>query len=464
MLSGCGVRKMGTASLFPPVRRVDLRKVAQAKTGRQSPFFAILALLAVAAGTAAGQPALTAIQDVLYRADGTRFTGTMFIRYDSFLAGDTSNIATANLTLPIVNGVLRVQLVPTTTASAGAQYNITYNSQGIDQFTEIWAVPPSTIPVHVRDVRVSSGTVIGPPPVLAPVQISDVTGLTNELSIRPMKGVGFGIGRAAVINQAGQIDAASGNLGDCLRVDGSSGPCGGGAAGGSFADAEIPAGVVNGSNTVFTLASAPSPASSLELYRNGLLMLQGTDYQISTNTITFFLASVPQTGDLLVASYRFANPNDPLSSRASPQVVCSSTGSSTSGTALVELGSCTIAAGLLEAGDRLEVEFHYGHTGIVTGFTGAVLVGGATVASRAGDATEALLAGHTSFGIYGSGQTWDTQTWGVALSLAANAGTAGVDTSQAVRVSLQGQMAGTTSDSVILRNFTVIRYPAQTNP
>ena len=352
MLSGCGVRKKGTASLFPPVRRVDLRKVAEAKTGRQSPFFAILALLAVAAGTAAGQPALTTIQDILYRADGTRFTGTMFIRYNSFLAGDTSNIATANLTLPIVNGVLRVQLVPTTTASAGAQYTITYNSQGIDQFTEIWAVPPSTIPLRVRDVRVSSGTVIGPEPVLAPIQISDVTGLPNELSVRPMKGVGFGIGRAAVINQAGQIDSASGNLGDCVRVDGSSGPCGGGggAPGGSFADAEIPAGAVNGSNTVFTLASTPSPASSLELYRNGLLMLQGADYQISARTITFFLASVPQTGDLLVASYRFANPNDPLSSLASPQVVCSSTGSSTSGTALVELGSCTIAGGIIGSG------------------------------------------------------------------------------------------------------------------
>src|SRR5512147_2189311 len=123
-----------------------------------------LALLAAGAmGIAAGQPALTTIQDVLYRADGTRFTGTMFIRYNSFLAGDTSNIATANLTLPIVNGVLRVQLVPTTTATAGAQYSVTYNSQGIDQFTEVWAVPPSALPLRVRDVRVSSGTVIGPP-------------------------------------------------------------------------------------------------------------------------------------------------------------------------------------------------------------------------------------------------------------------------------------------------------------
>jgi len=342
---------------------------------------------------------------------------------------------------------------------------VTYNSQGIDQFTEIWAVPPTTLPLRVRDVRVSTGTVIGPPPVITPVQITDVVGLSNELAVRPMKGVGFGIGRTAVINQAGQLDAAAGNLGDCVRVDGSSGPCGGGGGvGGNFADAEIPAGAVNGVNTLFTLASAPSPAASLALYRNGLFQRQGVDYQISANTVTFFLASVPQSGDLLVASYRFANPSDPLSTLATAQVVCSSTGTGTSGTALIELGSCVIPAGLLGAGDRLDVQFQYGHTGTATGFTGAVLIGGTTVASRAGGASEALLAGHTSFAIFGSGQAWDTQTWGIGLSSAVSAGTASEDTSLAVRVSFQGQMAGTTSDSVFLRNFTVIRYPAQANP
>jgi hypothetical protein len=464
MLSRCGVRKTGTASLFPPVRRVDLGKVAATKAGRLSLFIAVL--VALATSTAVGQPALTTIQDILYRADGTRFTGTLFITYDSFLAGDTSNIATANLTVPIVNGVLRVQLAPTTTASAGAQYNVTYNSGGVNQFTEIWAVAPSTIPLRVRDVRISTGVVIGPPPVISPVQITDVVGLSNELGVRPMKGVGFGIGRAAVINQAGQLDAATGNLGDCVRVDGSSGPCGGGSGTGgeSFTDAEVPAGLVNGSNTVFTLASAPSPAGSLGLYLNGLLMRQGADYQISGNTVTFFLASTPQSGDLLVANYRFADPNNPLSSLASPQVVCSSTGSGTSNATATELGGCAIPAGLLGAGDRIEVHFQYGHTGTATGFTGAIQVGGTTIASRAGGATEALLIGHSSLGIYGSGQTWDTQTWGIGLNLAVTAGTAGENTSQAVRVSLQGQMAGTTSDSVFLRNFTVIRYPAQANP
>jgi len=425
-----------------------------------------LALLAaVAIESTVAQPALTTIQDILYRADGTRFTGTMVIRYNSFLAGDTSNIATSNITLPIVNGTLRVRLAPTTTASPGAQYSVTYNSRGINQYVESWAVPPSGTALRVRDVRIAPGTVIGPPDVITAVQIGDVVGLAGELASRPMKGIGFAIGRAAVINQAGQIDGAVGNLGDCVHVDGSSGTCGGaGGAGANFADAEVPAGTINGVNTQFTLASAPSPAGSLELYLNGLVMRQGSDYQITGNAITFFLASVPQSGDLLVAYYRFASPSGLLSSLALPQVVCSSTGSSTSSTTLIEVGSCTIPAGLLGSGVRVEVQFQFGHTGTTTGFTGAVLVGGTTVASRAAGATETVLAGHSSFGIDPNGQAWDTQSWGTTLAFAESAGTASEDISQAVRVSLRGQMAGTTTDTVVLRNFTVTRYPALSNP
>jgi hypothetical protein len=262
-------------------------------------------LLMAAASLAAGQPALTTIQDILYRANGTRFTGTMFIRWNSFQAGDTSNIATANLTLPIVNGVLNVKLVPTTTATPGAQYNITYNSGGAIQFTEVWAVPPSTLRLRVRDVRVSSGSVVGPPPVISPIQITDVVGLPNALAVRPTEGVGFANGRAAIIDQGGQIDGAAGNLSDCVRVDGSSGPCGtGGGVAPSFSDGETPAGAVNAINTTFTLNFSPSPAASLTLFRNGLVMKQGTDYSLSGAVITFLNGSVPQIGDGLVASYR----------------------------------------------------------------------------------------------------------------------------------------------------------------
>jgi hypothetical protein len=128
--------------------------------------FALTAVIAVgtAPSVALSQPALTTIQDILYGADGTRFNGTMSIARNSFQAGGGANIATSNLTLPIVNGVLKVQLVPTTDASAGAQYNITYNSNGGNQFTEVWAVPPSMLPVTVRSLRVSSGAVVGPHP------------------------------------------------------------------------------------------------------------------------------------------------------------------------------------------------------------------------------------------------------------------------------------------------------------
>ena len=57
-------------------------------------------LLVAAAAMAETQPALTTIQDSLYRADGTRFNGEIFISWNAFQAGDTSNIATAQPARP----------------------------------------------------------------------------------------------------------------------------------------------------------------------------------------------------------------------------------------------------------------------------------------------------------------------------------------------------------------------------
>ncbi|MEO8097174.1 MAG: hypothetical protein ABI811_05690 [Acidobacteriota bacterium] len=426
----------------------------------------LAAITAVVTGVAAAQPALTTIQDVLYRADGTRFNGTMYITYQSFLGGDLSNIATANLTIPIVNGFLRVRLAPTTTASAGAQYNVTYNTAGIIQFTETWAVPPSSVTLRVRDVRIASGSVIGPPPVISPVQIGDVIGLVNELEVRPMRGVGYGLGRTAVINSSGQLDGAAGSLSDCVHVDGSSGPCGsgGGSVVGSFADSEVPSGTVNSSNLTFVLTHPPDPPASLHLYRNGLLMRSTTDYTLSGNAVTFFVASTPQTGDLLLASYRFGDPGNPFGSLTASQVVCSDAGNSTSATTLTQLGTCTLPGGLLGTGDRLEIRVQMAHIGSTTGFAGEVRVGNTTVLSRSASASEARLTGHTDFSVFGADQLWDTQSWGNVLAFAVTAGSSAEDTGQALTVSFRAQMTGSTTDSVELRNFTVIRFPVQANP
>ncbi|HEY1757365.1 MAG TPA: hypothetical protein VGG72_18470 [Bryobacteraceae bacterium] len=425
-----------------------------------------LLIAGVMTGVVEAQPALTTIQDTLYSANGLRFNGTIFITWSAFQAGDTSNIATSNITLPIVNGVLRVMLVPTTTASAGAQYNVTYNQNGVNEFTQVWAVPPSAVPLRIRDVLVSTGTVVGPAPITSPVAISDVVGLTNALALAAQTGVGFTLDRTAVINGSGQIDGASGNLSDCMHVDGTSGPCGGG--GGvypGFSDSEIPAGLINGTNAVFTLAFTPSPAGSLELYLNGLRQDPGIDFTLAANVVTFFTSSIPQTGDLLLASYRYANPSNPLGSLTTPQVICSATGGSTSSLTMTQLGSCTLPAGLLSNGDRLEIEYQYSHTGSAGGFTPQVMIAGAVVVvNRAAASTESVFVGRTSFGLYSGAQTWATQSWGAStLAFAASAGPSSIVPTLATTISFQG-LTGSITDTLTLGNFTVIRYPAQVNP
>ena len=109
---------------------------------------------------AAGQPALTTIQDTLYKADGTRFTGAVYINYSSFQAESASTIATYRLTLNIVNGAFRVALVPTTTASAGAHYNIRYNSRNkllhfLVTWIKIFFIPIIQEPVRMKSCNMS---------------------------------------------------------------------------------------------------------------------------------------------------------------------------------------------------------------------------------------------------------------------------------------------------------------------
>ena len=685
-------------------------------------------------------PPLTTIQDVLYKADGTPFNGTLMIEWRSFEAADASTIATHSLTVPIVNGVLRVQLVPTTNASPGTYYAVRYNSDGKIQFQETWSVPPSSATLRLRDVRVTatSGAVTLPPPEMLPIQQSDVVGLVEELAMRPVKGAGYAPSRVVFADADGALQAVAGNLSDCVRVDGTAGPCGEPASYGPvFTDGETPAGLINGSNAVFTLADAPSPETSLSLYRNGLLQKQGVDYVISGNTITFAPGSIPQEGDVLLASYRVgdasapvfdpqlgigvvsdvnvaeaagiresklalnypthSNANDPTAqqkaalagtfgtpsatnryvtdqdprlsdartptahgllstihadtaaaapsrgdlivaqgssptvwtrlpigppnrclmsngsdavwntclytgftagavpfadasgnlaqntarlmwdntnrklsvgnntggatlyvydsypamgvtsltvragqgqgaeplqrwldasgselakidaagrfsgvsfrgatsaSRAAwqdtgstadpdtasdgdfwyhsgiqarktveagqkhtlPQVICASEGASTSASGLTRLGSCTIPGGLLKPGDRVEIKFDYAHSGTLTGFSFEVRWGGSTLVSRSGAAGETMVTGRGEAAIYSGGTQLSAQSWGSQLTFQAAVGVAPDSLSTPLTIDFLGKMNGPTAETVSLRNFSVVRLPAQQNP
>ena len=257
-----------------------------------------LMLLVAAAGRVA--PAVTTIEDTLYKADGTPFEGLLMINWKSFEGPGATNIPTNSLTAQVTGGHLLIKLVPTTTAPTAAYYSVRYVTDGSVQFTEIWSVPPSDTPLRVRDVRIA-----WPPATTAivaaatTVTIEEVEGLMEALDMRPTKGQSYMPSRVAVIGPTGQIEAAAGDLDDCVKVDGSSGPCLSG-----FVDAETPAGTVDGVNAAFTLAATPAPAASLRLYRNGLLQKEGVDFTLSGNTVSFLSGAVPQPGDILLAYYR----------------------------------------------------------------------------------------------------------------------------------------------------------------
>lgn len=218
---------------------------------------------AIAAATVLfAAPPLTTIQDLVYKADGSPFTGILFIE----------------------------------------AYTVRYNSDGKIQFEELWAVPPSAAPLRLKDVRIA-GPISGPvtPPPVESIEESDVIGLVNDLAIRPVKGPGYAPSRAVYVDASGALEAVIGNLTDCVRVDGTAGPCG---SAPTFVDGETPGGAIDGANASFTLAGTPAPASSLTLYRNGLFQKPGVDYILSESTITFLPGALPQPGDVLAASYR----------------------------------------------------------------------------------------------------------------------------------------------------------------
>jgi hypothetical protein len=70
----------------------------------------------------------------------------------------------------------------------------------------------------------------------------------------------------------------------------------------NFVVEEIPSGLLNGSNTIYTLAFTPV-SSKLKLFLNGIRLRSGAgnDYTISTATIT--MATAPTSNDVLIADY-----------------------------------------------------------------------------------------------------------------------------------------------------------------
>jgi hypothetical protein len=135
-----------------------------------------------------------------------------------------------------------------------------------------------------------------------------------------------------------------------------------------------------------------------------------------------------------------------------------------SATAQTRLGSCSVPANFLKPGDRVDIRFDYSHEGSASGFSIEVRWGATTILARRAVAAESVVAGKADAGIHAGGAQWSVQSWGTATILAAGAGAAPDSLAAPLTVDLPGRMAGSTTETVTLRNFTLVRYPAQANP
>ncbi len=439
-----------------------------------------MAIILCAALPLSAAPTLTTIQDTIYKADGTKFNGTAVISWSTFDANDTSHIGMQSLTVQIINGFLRVQLVPNSNATPPNDYAVQYSSDGKQQYVETWSVPPSATPLRIKDVSVTAGTAstggtgstgggVVSPPSTSPITEANVIGLLTDLSLRPLKGTSYVDGGTAMIDSTGAIDTVQGNLSDCVHVDGSSGPCVDPSVVPSIVTNETPGGVVDGSNATFTLANTVSPANSLLLYRNGLLLQSAVDYNIqSDGSILFVPAALPQPGDILLASYQDSASSSSVSSQVvaqqsiqalAPQVLCGATGTSTASPSAVSLGSCVIPANTLSSGDRVEVRFSLSHQGATNGFVFSVLWGSAVMVQRTAFSSDTLVVGHGDASIGSAGTILDSETWGTVLSLAPAVAAASNALSTSLKIDFQAAMSAAGSDTVGLQNYTVLRYP-----
>jgi len=440
-----------------------------------TPLAGTIMAAAALCGLAFAQSGLTTIQDTLFKADGTHFSGSLTIQWSTFDAANIGTIVQQSRTVTVVNGNLLLQLAPNAGIAAPANvYTVTYQSDGSQQFTEAWTVPVSAAPLTVAEVRTaamtSSGTG-GSAGNSTSIPESAVIGLVSDLGQRPTKGPGFGVGAVADINQNGQIETVVGNVGDCVYVDGTAGACGGQVS--QFFDAEIPGGIVDGVNGSFTLVNPPS-GSSLALFRNGLYMLAGQDYTLSGSTLQFMTAyPPPQPGDTLVANYRI----DPSSgdvggvvgavqggasssggnSVAMAQVLCSGNGRTTALAAWTSLGTCDIPAASLNPGDRIEVRFNFAHGGSASAFDIQVNWGSTTIVARHGSMQDAAVAGEAEASLGVTGAQVTTESWGTVLSFLPSIVTSAVQSG--VQVNILGEISNAGSDSLSLAGYTVLRYP-----
>ena len=145
-------------------RSFAMKEKSGPKAAQAVAFLAVVLVMALTVSTKsqAQGPALTTVNGIIYRADGSPAGGTVLISWPSFqtAAGDT--VAAGNLAVTIgPAGVFTKQLAPTVGASpAGTYYIVVLQLDDGTVRTEYWAVP-TTSPTTISAVLTTPGTGLG---------------------------------------------------------------------------------------------------------------------------------------------------------------------------------------------------------------------------------------------------------------------------------------------------------------
>ena len=249
-------------------------------------------------GLPAAAQSLTQITDTVKNADGSPFNGTVVITWTGGTTG--SGAVPYSTSTRIYNGVLSVSLVPNSGYSS--VYLATYNSSdGRTSWVENWVVGPSSTPLTLNQVRTTLSTTSGSGNSIPMTQVTGLSAYLNALSssLNSVSSTvsGFNTSIAVVTNSVSSLSDRVNTLQTTISNPASS----------SAVEGETPVGAIDGTNAAFTIASTPSVASSLMVFRNGILQSAGSDYSFSGKTITFAAGSIPQTADVLQVSYRLGS-------------------------------------------------------------------------------------------------------------------------------------------------------------
>lgn len=267
-------------------------------------FLRTLSVISLLGTGATAQTTLSQITDTVNNPDGTPFTGTLSLTWTGTSYSSINGASPYSTSTRIYNGVLSVRVAPSTSASPAGFYLAVYtSSDGRTSWVETWQVGPSTSALTLSQVRsTANSTNSGSSSGGSTLAIGQVTGLSSYLNA-------LSSSLNTVTSTVGGFNSTVGGLSNTVSnlqstVNTLVTNTNSGSASASFIDGEAPSGIVNGSNSSFTLSNVPAPASSLMLTKNGILLQSNQDYTLSTSTINFVNSANPQTGDVLRASYR----------------------------------------------------------------------------------------------------------------------------------------------------------------